>query len=210
MSDLDIQPLTPERFGDLAALFEEGGDPKWCWCTYFRVRGRDWSNSTAESNRAELESRAGDDPPAGLLAYDGDRVVGWVSLGPRTTYERLEASRVLAPVDERPAWSIVCFVVSRSARGRGVARAMLDAAIRHAKAHGATLLEAYPVDTAGERVPAANAYRGTLRMFEAAGFTEVARRRANASSPERPIVRLEIRPADLRHPSRQGDRRPPG
>ncbi len=70
---------------------------------------------------------------------------------------------------------------------------MLDAAIEHAKAHGATLLEAYPVDTAGERVPAAHAYRGTLRMFEAAGFTEVARRRANASSPERPIVRLEIR-----------------
>jgi hypothetical protein len=29
-------------------------------------------------------------------------------------------------------------------------------------------------------------------MFESAGFTEVARRRANASSPDRPIVRLEI------------------
>ena len=99
---------------------------------------------------------------------------------------------MLAPVDERPTWSIVCFVVSKQARGRGVARAMLDAAIRHARANGATLLEAYPVDTAGERVPAANAYRGTLRMFQAAGFTEVARRRANAASPDRPIVRLEI------------------
>jgi hypothetical protein len=29
-------------------------------------------------------------------------------------------------------------------------------------------------------------------MFRAAGFTEVARRRANATAPERPIVRLEI------------------
>jgi hypothetical protein len=28
---LDIVPLTPARFVDLAALFEEGGDPKWCW-----------------------------------------------------------------------------------------------------------------------------------------------------------------------------------
>ena len=26
---LDIVPLTPDRFADLAALFEEGGDPKW-------------------------------------------------------------------------------------------------------------------------------------------------------------------------------------
>jgi hypothetical protein len=69
---------------------------------------------------------------------------------------------------------------------------MLDAAIDHARANGATLLEGYPIDTAGERVAAAHAYRGTLRMFEAAGFTEVARRRATVSSPERPIVRREI------------------
>ena len=32
--DLAIVPLTAERFGDLAALFEEGGDPKWCWCKW--------------------------------------------------------------------------------------------------------------------------------------------------------------------------------
>ncbi len=30
-ADLDIQPLTPDRLPDLAALFEQGGDPKWCW-----------------------------------------------------------------------------------------------------------------------------------------------------------------------------------
>ena len=29
---IDVLPLTPARFADLAALFEEGGDPKWCWC----------------------------------------------------------------------------------------------------------------------------------------------------------------------------------
>ncbi len=26
-----ILPLTPDRFADLAALFEQGGDPRWCW-----------------------------------------------------------------------------------------------------------------------------------------------------------------------------------
>ena len=46
--------MTLERFKDLASLFDEGGDPRWCWCTYFRFRGRDWSNSTAKGNRAEL------------------------------------------------------------------------------------------------------------------------------------------------------------
>ena len=31
---LTVMSLTPERFMDLAALFEEGGDPKWCWCQW--------------------------------------------------------------------------------------------------------------------------------------------------------------------------------
>src|SRR6476619_590292 len=53
-STLDIRPLIPERLVDLAALFEQGGDPKWCWCAYFRVRGRDWTNSTAAENRDVL------------------------------------------------------------------------------------------------------------------------------------------------------------
>ena len=131
--------------------------------------------------------------PPGLVAYRGGEAVGWVSLAPREEFERLEHSTLLARVDERPVWSIVCFVVGRRARGRGVAETMLAAAVDYARDHGATLLEAYPVDTAGGRVPSANAYHGTLGMFERAGFTVVDRRQFNASSPVRPIVRRAIR-----------------
>src|SRR5262245_57164149 len=115
MIDLAIVPLIPERFPDLAALFEEGGDPKWCWCMYFRARGRDWSNSTAAGNRAELEALTERPLAPGLVAYADARAVGWVSLGPREDYERLSYSKVLAPIDDTPVWSIVCFVVSRKA-----------------------------------------------------------------------------------------------
>lgn len=31
MPDLQILPLNPDRLPDLAALFDQGGDPKWCW-----------------------------------------------------------------------------------------------------------------------------------------------------------------------------------
>ncbi len=117
---MEILPLTPERFPDVAALFEEGGDPKWCWCAYFRFRGRDWTNSTAVENRAALETLTGMPLAPGLVAYEEGRPVGWVSLGPREDYERLAYSKVLAPVDDTPVWSIVCFVVSRRARGKGV------------------------------------------------------------------------------------------
>jgi GNAT superfamily N-acetyltransferase len=194
--DLEIQPLTSERLPDLATLFDQGGDPKWCWCAFWRVRGRDWTNSTAAENRATLseavEPTAGEGRAPGLVAYADGEAVGWVSVGPREDYDRIVHSKVLAPVDEQPVWSIVCFVVGRRARKRGVARAMLDAAIAYAEAHGASLLEAYPVDAAGGRVPAATAYRGTLSMFEDAGFDEVARRKANKASPDRPIVRREL------------------
>jgi ribosomal protein S18 acetylase RimI-like enzyme len=192
---LDIRPLDPERFGDLALLFEEGGDPKWCWCAYFRFRGRDWTNASAAENRGALQAIAGDDPAPGLIAYRDGRVVGWVSLGPRESYERLAYSKVLAPVDDTPVWSIVCFVVSRRARGRGVAAALLDGAIGYARDRGATTLEAYPVDTSDGRVPSANAYHGTLGMFERAGFVVVERRQWNATAPVRPIVRLGLTPA---------------
>jgi ribosomal protein S18 acetylase RimI-like enzyme len=194
MSDdqLDIRPLTETTWPDLAGLFRSGGDPRWCWCQYFRVRGLDWTNSSAAENESRLRAMAVSGPPPGLVAYRDDEAVGWVSLGPRASFERLAHSVVLAPVDDRPVWSIVCFVVARRARRSGVARALLDGAIAYARSHGAIALEAYPVDNAGGRVPAASAYQGTLSMFERAGFGVVARRQFNRSSPTRPIVRLEL------------------
>ncbi len=151
-----------------------------------------WSNSTAAANRAGLEKLAANDPSPGLVAYLGDRAVGWVSLGPRESYERLAGAKLLAPVDDLPVWSIVCFVVSRSARGSGVGTALLRAAIDHATVHGATMLEAYPVATERGRVPAASAYQGSQSMFEKAGFEVVEVRQWNAASPPRPIMRRAI------------------
>ena len=197
MLQLEIHPLTRDRLPDLAALFGQGGDPKWCWCAFFRVRNLDFQSATAASNRAVLEravdATASEGRAPGLIAYREGEPIGWVSLGPRDDYERLQHSRVLAPIDERPVWSIVCFVVARRARNQGVANALLDAAIAYARERGAMLLEGYPVETDGGRVPAANAYKGTVTMFERAGFEVAARRRANRASPERPIVRRRVR-----------------
>lgn len=207
MSDLEILPLTQARMPDLAALLEQGGDPKWCWCSYYRLRSLDFQGSTPASNRRVLEKAVRttrkDGRAPGLVAYRDGVVIGWVSVGPRDDYERLRHSKVLAPVDEQPVWSIVCFVVARTARGQGVARALLDAAMAYAAEHGATLLEAYPVDTDGARIASANAYKGTLSMFERAGFEVVERRRANRTSPVRPIVRRKTKVSrSARKPSR--------
>jgi GNAT superfamily N-acetyltransferase len=41
-------------------------------------------------------------------------------------------------------WSIVCFVVDKPLRARGIASALLAGAVEYAFAHGATSVEAYP------------------------------------------------------------------
>jgi GNAT superfamily N-acetyltransferase len=190
---IDVQPLTTERFADLAELFNEGGDPKWCWCQYFRKAGLDWTNSTTAGNRAALESLAArPDLAPGLVGYRDGRVVGWVSLAPREDYGRLENAKVLARVDDTPVWSIVCFVVSRKARGQGVATALLDGAIAYAREHRATMLEAYPVAATRGRISPASAFHGVQSMYEKAGFAVVATRQWNETSPIRPIMRLAL------------------
>jgi GNAT superfamily N-acetyltransferase len=194
---LEIVPLTPDRLADLAELFGQGGDPKWCWCSWYRVQSVEFSNAGVARHRAVLEAAVEEDATEGrapgLVAYSDGAIVGWVSVGPRSDYERLTYSRVLAPVDDLPVWSIVCFVVGRRSRGRGVAIALLGAAIDYAREHGATVLEAYPVEIPeGSRIDSALVYKGTVGMFERAGFEVVARRQAPGAKGPRPIVRLAL------------------
>ena len=195
-TDLEIVPLTEERFADLAELFATG-DPRWCWCTYFRIRGRTWSNSSPDTNRAALRRLAEDGErdgsiAPGLVAYREGSAIGWVSLAPREDYERLAFSTMLRPIDDRPVWSIVCFVVGRHHRRQGVAGALLDAAIDYARAHGAKTLEGYPLHEGRGKVASSAAYVGTQAMFERAGFTVVELRSWDDTTPPRPIMRLEL------------------
>ena len=191
---VEIVPLTPDRWDDVAALFGEGGDPKSCWCMYWRVRSREWSFETADQAKAGFRRvvSADRDPAPGLIAYEDGRPVGWVSVGPRDDYDRLVHSRVRPAVDETPVWSIVCFVVSKRARGRGLTTKLLDAAAGYAAAHGAPALEAYPVDPGNGRVPAAVGYTGLLSTFEGAGFRVVRTIDSPQATVKRVIVRRDV------------------
>ena len=194
----DIRPLTPETWDALAALFREGGDPRWCWCQFWRMRAKDMSGAKVPELQARLRAQAESDEPPGLVAFDpelgADRALGWLSLGPRETFEKVVHSKVIPKVDDRPVWSIVCFAVSKDARGRGVARALLDGAIDYARDQGAEALEAYPVRLPeGEPVHPNAAFTGTLPMFEQVGFRVVADRASDPkSSNQRVVVRREL------------------
>ena len=121
-----------------------------------------------------------------LIGYLGKVPVGWVSVGPREDYAKLKRSPVMKAVDERPVWSIICFVVPSDYRGQGVAQALLDGAVAYARKHGARLVEAYPVDKPA-RSNDEYMWFGAKSMYDRAGFKEVARRK-----PCRPIVRRKL------------------
>jgi GNAT superfamily N-acetyltransferase len=106
--------------------------------------------------------------------------------------ERLVRSRTIPRLDDRPVWSIVCFLVRVGYRRRGVGRALLEGLIDYARAQGAPALEAYPVDPSGKRIDVAFAYVGTAGMFENAGFHRVVETAARSAGLPRWLMRLEL------------------
>ncbi len=184
---LRAEPLTPERWGDFLRLFGERGACGGCWCMYWRLEPRDFERGKGRAHREAMEARVRSGEVPGLLAFAGDEPAGWISLGPRGSFPRLERSRVLRPVDGRPVWSVVCFFVAKGHRKRGVAAFLLAAAVRYARSRGAEILEGYPQENPKGLLPAPFLYTGVRSLFEAAGFRVAARR-----SPRRPVMRLEL------------------
>jgi len=191
IDDVSVVPLTPEGWDDLVDLFGPRGADAGCWCMFYRLSNREWTWDGADGRKAALlRLAAAGDPAPGLLAYNGQQAVGWVGLGPRTSFERLSRSRKYPPLDDLPVWSVVCFYIRASARSRGIGAALLDAAVAYARAQGAAGVEANAVAPT-RRLSAANAYHGTVSMFERAGFRR-ARAVPSTSADERWVMRLEF------------------
>jgi GNAT superfamily N-acetyltransferase len=190
---LELHPLTPERWADFEALFGDKGGHGGCWCMWWRVANKAYDagagNKAAFRHLVEEGTPSG--TPVGLLGYDNGLPVGWISLGPRADYGRFPTmtSVKFRAVDETPVWSIVCFFVTAQRRRQGIARAMLSGAIEWARGEGVDMLEAYPVGDA-VKPSAATLFMGSEALYRDAGFVEVARHH-----PDRPIVRLTLRPA---------------
>lgn len=188
---IEVVPATPERWDDVAAILGGHGE-RGCWCQYWRRSSGDYRALGPGGGRRALHDRLGRWPVPGALAYLDGVPVGWCGIGPRTEMERLARSRTIPTVDDRPVWSIVCFLVRVGYRRRGVARALLDGAVMYARAEGAVGLEAYPIDPAGERVDVAFAYVGTTSMFEAAGFRRVLETASRSAGRPRWLMRLDL------------------
>jgi GNAT superfamily N-acetyltransferase len=178
---LTIRPLTAARVDDVKTVMR-GTWGSTCWDLFPRYTAAQQRElglvgtgpGTAEERRraalAKLARRRANS--AGLVAYQGSDPIGFISLGPRSDFGRIGNSKATPPVDLVPAWVIPCITVRRGHRGRGVAIAMIRAAIEYAGKRGAPAVEAYP-RAAGKRVHDDFAFFGTEAMFQKAGFRRI-------------------------------------
>lgn len=184
--DLNIYPLTPDRWEELAALFGPRGAVGGCWCMWWRLNRSVYNQQKGAGNQAAFKAIVDSGAVPGLLAYAGGQPAGWISIGPREAFPALERSRVLKRVDDQPVWSVVCFFIDRAHRRQGVSLQLLKAAVAYAGQHGAQIVEGYPEEPRKGQAPDPFVFTGLASTFRQAGFVEVMRR-----SDTRPIMRYD-------------------
>jgi GNAT superfamily N-acetyltransferase len=163
-----------------------------CWCLSYRLPSKE-NLALHRAQRGErVEQLVREDPPPGVLAYDGDDVVGWAAVHPRADTS-FATNRKIPRVDDLPVWSLWCIRVRPGHRGTGIAHHLVDGAVEFARSRGAPAVEAYPVDNAGQKVDLTMAYVGTRALFERAGFRKVADTESVINRFPRVLMRLDLR-----------------
>lgn len=182
-SELDrmtFHSVDDARWPDMERLFESRGSPKSCWCMLWRQTPEEAKHTGGASRKAAMAARVAAGVPVGLLGYLDGEPVAWCSVAPRSTYRRLVQDS--SPDDG--VWSIACLFIVRRLRGMGLAPIIIQAAVSHARAQGASVVEAYPVDADSPSYR----FMGFVPVFQRAGFREVGR-----EGIRRHVMRLALR-----------------
>jgi GNAT superfamily N-acetyltransferase len=190
---LEVHPATLDRFDDLRSILSpRNQSAQACWCLTYRLTNAENSSLTGEARPLRLQRLCEEKYPPGVIAYVDGLPAGWSAVGPRTEFERLKRSKTIQFMDDTPVWSIVCLVVKAGFRRQGVARSLIEGAVKFAASHGANVIEAYPIETNGERVSASLAFTGTSELFSSAGFTLCEQTQAKSAGKVRVIMRRAV------------------
>ena len=172
--EITIRRLTPELLGDYLAFFDGpafADNPGWsdCYCLFPYTDGDDdaFEARPAAAKRVDISEAIRAGRAEGYLAYHGGRVVGWLNAEPRERYPQLTE----LPADGARIGVTSCFTIDPAWRRRGLARRLLAAAMDGLREDGMTHLQAGPET---EPRDDAHRYRGTIELYESAGYESVA------------------------------------
>ncbi len=165
--EIRTREVTAALWPDVESLFGARGACGGCWCWYWRLaRGESWAAVKGETARRRLRRGIATGAVMGVLAYADAEPVGWCTYGPRPSFARLDRAPSLRCPDADAVWSVPCFFVRRDQRGRGVATALLAAAVAAIRVRGGRIVEGYPVKlpgTAATPTPSPGRGPGALR-----------------------------------------------
>jgi len=191
-----VRELRPSDWPLVEELFGKRGACGGCWCMHWRREkgGKEWEAAKGAPNRRAFKKLVEAGEAHGILAFDGERPVGWCNFGRRSEFPRLDRTKAYRldnagePTPEQ-IWSINCLFVSKEYRGTGLAQEMVAEAVKAIKRRKGKTIEAYPVTLTsdGQKLPAAFAYTGPEIIYRRLGFKEHQRLAAS-----RPMYRLEI------------------
>jgi GNAT superfamily N-acetyltransferase len=189
---IEVRPATV--FADVEAVVRpKRPDANVCWCLSYRLTSSKENQALTGTERgAKVRELVAQDPPPGVLAYDGDEVVGWAGVHPRADTS-FATNRRIPHVDDLDVWSVWCIRVRPGHRGEGISHHLLAGAVEFARQHGAPAIEGYPLDNRGAKVDLTMAYAGTKRLFEKAGFTRAADTTSVLNGFPRVLMRLDLR-----------------
>lgn len=142
---------------------------------YWRLSRKAYEAGKGRLNKSKMKMLADSGQPLGIIAYRDTRPVGWCSISPRKSLERLKTSRYFKPVDDADVWSITCLYVHPGQRRKGLSAELIRKACSYAEALGAGTIESYPLVAPDGSVPDVFAWVGFADTFEQVGFREVTR-----------------------------------
>lgn len=184
---ITVIPANRASWDDIAAVFGMRGAAAICFCQRYKLAPKEAFKSHPPEERAlRLRAQANAGQPnavgtSGLIAYVDDEPAGWCAVEPRSAYTGL-ARVYRVPWEGRSedrsdpsVWSVTCVLVRAGFRKRGIAYALAEAAVDHARANGARALEAYPMRTEAGEITWDEIHVGAESIFAAAGMTEVSR-----------------------------------
>ena len=105
------------------------------------------------------------------MAYDGELSIGWCNAADMESYVGFVPEFARENICGKTI-SIVCFEIAPEYRGMGIASAFIDRVCNDAKSNGYIAVEGY-AKLSDKRNDFD--YQGPIRLYEKAGFVEVAR-----------------------------------
>jgi len=180
-----VERLSPATRDDYLAFFDHergpafSDNPEWarCYCQFYRIpRELDWKAFTADQNRVAAGASIACGEAEGYLAKAASETVGWLHAAPRHKlphgFARMRVEPPGIDVPPQEAAIIVCFVIAPAWRRRGVATALLDAALIDLAARGIAIVDAFPFKS-GESDSPADHYHGPASLFASRGFEAI-------------------------------------